>query len=49
MKLEAVVFATDEEATKAYDSGRCDAYTTDLFVKVVGRPAAAQHLNWRDE
>src|SRR5271165_2470996 len=29
MKLEAVVFATDEEATKAYDSGRGDAYTTD--------------------
>ena len=29
MKLESVVFATDEEATKAYDSGRCDAYTTD--------------------
>src|ERR1700677_4238776 len=29
MKLEAVVVATDEEATKAYDSGRCDAYTTD--------------------
>jgi len=29
MKLEAVVFATDTEATKAYDSGRCDAYTTD--------------------
>src|ERR1700723_4740167 len=29
MRLEAVVFATDEEATKAYDSGRCDAYTTD--------------------
>ena len=29
MKLEAVVFATDEEATKAYDSGRCDAYTTN--------------------
>ena len=29
MKLEAVVFATDEEAVKAYDSGRCDAYTTD--------------------
>ena len=27
MKLEAVVFATDDEATKAYDSGRCDAYT----------------------
>ncbi len=29
MKLEAVDFATDDEATKAYDSGRCDAYTTD--------------------
>jgi general L-amino acid transport system substrate-binding protein len=29
MKFEAVVFATDEESTKAYDSGRCDAYTTD--------------------
>ena len=29
MRLEAVVFATDAEATKAYDSGRCDAYTTD--------------------
>jgi general L-amino acid transport system substrate-binding protein len=29
MKFEPVVFATDEEATKAYDSGRCDAYTTD--------------------
>jgi general L-amino acid transport system substrate-binding protein len=29
MKLEAVVFATDEETVKAYDTGRCDAYTTD--------------------
>ena len=29
MKLEAVVFATDDEATKAYDTGRCDVYTTD--------------------
>ena len=29
LKFEAVVFATDEEAVKAYDSGRCDAYTTD--------------------
>jgi general L-amino acid transport system substrate-binding protein len=29
MKLEPVVFATDEETVKAYDSGRCDAYTTD--------------------
>jgi len=29
MKFEPVVFATDEEAVKAYDSGRCDSYTTD--------------------
>ncbi len=29
MKFEAVVFATDEETVKAYDSGRCDAYTTN--------------------
>ena len=29
MKFEPVVFATDDEATKAYDTGRCDAYTTD--------------------
>ncbi len=29
LKFEAVVFATDEETVKAYDSGRCDAYTTD--------------------
>src|ERR1700736_764476 len=29
MKLEAVVFATDEESTKAYDRGPCNAYTTD--------------------
>ncbi|MGO8799569.1 MAG: amino acid ABC transporter substrate-binding protein [Roseiarcus sp.] len=29
MKFEPVTFATDEEAVKAYDSGRCDAYTTD--------------------
>jgi general L-amino acid transport system substrate-binding protein len=29
MKLEPVSFATDDETVKAYDSGRCDAYTTD--------------------
>jgi general L-amino acid transport system substrate-binding protein len=29
MKFEPVSFATDEETVKAYDSGRCDAYTTD--------------------
>jgi general L-amino acid transport system substrate-binding protein len=29
MKLEPVVFSSDDETVKAYDSGRCDAYTTD--------------------
>ncbi len=29
MKYEPVVFATADEAIKAYDSGRCDAFTTD--------------------
>ena len=29
MKYEGVVFATSEETNKAYDAGRCDAFTTD--------------------
>lgn len=29
MNYEPVNFATGDEAVKAYDSGRCDAYTTD--------------------
>jgi general L-amino acid transport system substrate-binding protein len=29
MKYEPVVFATADEAVKAYDSGRCDSFTTD--------------------
>ncbi|HEX5508368.1 MAG TPA: amino acid ABC transporter substrate-binding protein [Pseudolabrys sp.] len=29
MKLKTVTFATANEAVKAYDSGRCDSYTTD--------------------
>jgi general L-amino acid transport system substrate-binding protein len=29
MSLKTVTFATADEAIKAYDSGRCDAYTTD--------------------
>jgi general L-amino acid transport system substrate-binding protein len=36
MSYESVDFATSDEALKAYDSGRCDAYTTDasaLFVQ----------------
>ena len=30
MKYESVVFATADEAIKAYDTGRCDAFTTDM-------------------
>ncbi len=30
MPLKTVTFATVDEAVKAYDTGRCDAYTTDL-------------------
>lgn len=29
LKYEGVAFGTGDEALKAYDSGRCDAYTTD--------------------
>ena len=29
MRLKTVTFATIDEALKAYESGRCDAYTTD--------------------
>jgi general L-amino acid transport system substrate-binding protein len=29
MKYEPVVFATNDETIKAYDTGRCDAFTTD--------------------
>jgi general L-amino acid transport system substrate-binding protein len=29
MSLKTVTFATVDEAVKAYDAGRCDAYTTD--------------------
>jgi general L-amino acid transport system substrate-binding protein len=29
MKVKTVTFATSSEAVKAYDAGRCDAYTTD--------------------
>src|SRR5690349_16865029 len=29
MKLKTVTFATADEAVKAYDASRCDAYTTD--------------------
>jgi general L-amino acid transport system substrate-binding protein len=30
MKLKTVTFASADESIKAYDTGRCDAYTTDM-------------------
>ena len=47
MKVEPVVFATDEEAVKAYDSGRCDAYTTDasgLYADRLKLPGPDDHI-----
>jgi len=47
LKFEAVVFATDEETVKAYDSGRCDAYTTDasgLYAERLKLSAPDDHM-----
>jgi general L-amino acid transport system substrate-binding protein len=47
IKFEAVVFATDDETVKAYDSGRCDAYTTDasgLYAERLKLSAPDDHL-----
>jgi len=30
MKYEVIAFANDDEAIKAYESGRCDVFTTDV-------------------
>jgi general L-amino acid transport system substrate-binding protein len=37
MTYQAVVFATADEAKKAYDAGRCDAFTTDVSGLYVAR------------
>ena len=47
MKFEPVVFATDDETVKAYDSGRCDAYTTDasgLYAERLKLSAPNDHI-----
>ncbi len=47
LKFEPVVFATDEETVKAYDSGRCDAYTTDasgLYAERLKLSAPDDHI-----
>ena len=37
MKYQLALFATADEAKKAYDAGRCDAFTTDLSGLYVAR------------
>ncbi len=47
LKFEPVVFATDEETVKAYDSGRCDVYTTDasgLYAERLKMTAPDDHV-----
>jgi general L-amino acid transport system substrate-binding protein len=47
MKFEPVSFATDEETVKAYDSGRCDVYTTDasgLYAERLKMAAPDDHM-----
>ena len=47
MKLKTVTFATANEAVKAYDSGRCDAFTTDasgLYSERLRLAAADDHI-----
>ncbi len=42
MTLKTVTFATIDEAVKAYDSGRCDTYTTDASGLYAARPRLAK-------
>ncbi|MBM3607564.1 MAG: amino acid ABC transporter substrate-binding protein [Alphaproteobacteria bacterium] len=47
MKYEVIAFATSNEAIKAYDSGRCDAFTTDasgLYAERLKLTNAAEHV-----
>jgi general L-amino acid transport system substrate-binding protein len=47
MQLKTVTFATANEAVKAYDAGRCDAYTTDasgLYAERLRLAKANDHL-----
>ncbi len=47
MQLKTVTFATANEAVKAYDAGRCDAYTTDasgLYSERLRLASAGDHI-----
>ena len=47
MKYEVIAFATNDEAIKAYESGRCDVFTTDvsgLYADRLKLANAADHV-----
>src|SRR3712207_1457887 len=47
MKYEVVAFATSDETFKAYDAGRCDAFTTDasgLYAERLRASAPDDHI-----
>lgn len=47
MKFEPVTFATNNEATEAYEAGRCDAFTTDqsgLYSERLRFKDASEHV-----
>ena len=47
MKYEVVAFATSDETIKAYESGRCDAFTTDasgLYAERLKLTAPDEHV-----
>ena len=47
LKYEVVTFATADETVKAYDAGRCDAFTTDasgLYAERLKLTAADDHI-----
>jgi general L-amino acid transport system substrate-binding protein len=47
MKYEVVAFATNDETIKAYESGRCDAFTTDasgLYAERLKLSDQAEHI-----
>ncbi len=47
LKYEIIAFATNDEAVKAYDSGRCDAFSTDasgLYAEKLKVTNASEHV-----
>jgi general L-amino acid transport system substrate-binding protein len=47
LELKAVTFATNDETVKAYEGGRCDAFTTDasgLYAERLRMAAPADHI-----